>query len=458
MRRSLFLVAAAGAMACSAVAVPSSAVGAAADVDPEPKRRSSWRRTVVEPKVIHNGHKPKAIIDANGDGQMEIFAMNVGEGGFLYQGPDWSVRSKISESTGGEEAQVADIDGDGDDDLTIGGLDYQLYWLENPGGDAALQSPWTRHDIASIDSHDVVLADLDRDGRIDVVTNTGILMQRPGNQWRRLDDAVRRSGQGVGVADIDGDGFLDVLAVRGTCAALFHNPLGDDGDIDDAWRWDVLGAAWDVTSFATGDITGDGRLEIVLAPSYQVDEVSMLRADGDAWKRTVIGPTAQHVHTGSLHVADFDNDNRLEVFLAEQEQSATDRLLLYSHRGDGSGWTVDEIAATGGHNPKIGDIDRDGDLDILNANHGFYGAHNPVELWLNDGPTGLAATPVPGSDAEITTPVPAKADCNVPARSLLRRFGVAAGGAGLAATAVGIAAVLLRRRTRNSVAETVAAS
>lgn len=29
------------------------------------------------------------------------------------------------------------------------------------------------------------------------------------------------------------------------------------------------------------------------------------------------------------------------------------------------------------------DIDADGDLDLLNANHGACGAANPIELWRN---------------------------------------------------------------------------
>ena len=41
------------------------------------------------------------------------------------------------------------------------------------------------------------------------------------------------------------------------------------------------------------------------------------------------------------------------------------------------------LATTGGHNIKVGDVDNDGDPDILNANHGFNGAANPVELWRN---------------------------------------------------------------------------
>src|SRR5262249_11018871 len=37
----------------------------------------------------------------------------------------------------------------------------------------------------------------------------------------------------------------------------------------------------------------------------------------------------------------------------------------------------------GGHNCKAGDVDGDGDIDLLSANHGWNGAPNPIELFRN---------------------------------------------------------------------------
>ena len=90
------------------------------------------------------------------------------------------------------------------------------------------------------------------------------------------------------------------------------------------------------------------------------------------------------MHQGSIQVADFDGDGNPDLALAEQEQSETDRVaVFYNLERDGSSWGRQILAATGGHNIKVGDIDNDGDSDILNANHGFFGAANPVELWRN---------------------------------------------------------------------------
>jgi hypothetical protein len=70
------------------------------------------------------------------------------------------------------DMQAADIDGDGDIDV----ITYQedtgnVVWIENPrpGGDA--ESSWVIHPIGAEQSaHDVEVGDIDRDGKLDVIT------------------------------------------------------------------------------------------------------------------------------------------------------------------------------------------------------------------------------------------------------------------------------------------------
>jgi hypothetical protein len=102
------------------------------------------------------------------------------------------------------------------------------------------------------------------------------------------------------------------------------------------------------------------------------------------WTRRTIHSSVGFVHQGSIFVRDFNRDTRLDVFVAEQEQSPNDRLMIfYNAAGDGTSWTEQVLSTMGGHNPDVGDVGADGDFDILNANHGFYGAANPLELWVN---------------------------------------------------------------------------
>jgi hypothetical protein len=90
-------------------------------------------------------------------------------------------------------------------------------------------------------------------------------------------------------------------------------------------------------------------------------------------------PDAHH-----LRITDVNGDGRGEILFAEQEQSSQDRVgILYNWDGGGIDWKYQILSTGSGHNLFTGDIDNDGDLDILNAPHGVYGAPHPIELYVN---------------------------------------------------------------------------
>lgn len=405
----------------------------------------------VRPDSNPNRRKPKAIIDVDRDGVNEVFAMGVGEGGVLYRQPDWSAH-RISEATNGEEAQPADVDGDGDPDLVIGGLDLQLYWLENPSSRATspFQSIWNRHDIGGVDSHDVFLDDLDSDGRLDVVASCGVFIQGDGDSWRSVKGDVARNGHGTAIADVDSDGFADIVGVRGARIVWWRNPLGKDTSITRGWVRHDLAPGWKQAAIAAGDLDGDGRSDLVIAPAYADGGLHWLERPRDKgkWRRHTIDASATHVHSGSLSLADFDADGALDVMIAEQEQSSSGRVMVYRNQGGARGWKPVVVSENGGHNPKVGILDGDRYPDILNANHGFYGAPNPLQAFMN--PV-FAKRPLDVADhaahrAQAASDVPA--GCASAASTSGNKMAAAAGaGAVLALSGVAGALVYRTRRT-----------
>ena len=68
--------------------------------------------------------------------------------------------------------------------------------------------------------------------------------------------------------------------------------------------------------------------------------------------------------------------------MSEQEQAPDRRVAIYFNDGKGN-FSPQILSNAGGHNPFVGDINADGWPDILNANHGFTGVPNPLEIYIN---------------------------------------------------------------------------
>jgi regulation of enolase protein 1 (concanavalin A-like superfamily) len=103
-----------------------------------------------------------------------------------------------------------------------------------------------------------------------------------------------------------------------------------------------------------------------------------------------------------LRIADFDGDGLLDIAFAEQEQSASKRIGIFLNGGAGASWNLQVLATTGGHNLKTGIIGNDLLPSLLCANHGFYGAPNPVELWRNITSAPVIPPPQPPSGGPVS--------------------------------------------------------
>jgi hypothetical protein len=98
----------------------------------------------------------------------------------------------------------------------------------------------------------------------------------------------------------------------------------------------------------------------------------------------MIDGSVNNVHQSSIMTGDIDGNGTLDVAIAEQEQSSTKRVAVYFNTaGDASTWSQQILSTSGGHNAKLGIIGNDRLPSIVNANHGVYGAPNPVELFRN---------------------------------------------------------------------------
>ena len=353
-------------------------------------RPLSFERVVIDEKPPNNPWV-KIIADVDGDGRPDIIIGGAKGPLVWYRNPDWD-RFVIApggyDSVGGA---AVDIDGDGDLDIALGGV----VWFENPlpEGDPA-QDPWRMHIVDKRRGHDLLAADLDGDGKVDLVMRDQSAFGSPSGhsiflykQITATEWAMRElrcgEGEGLCLADINGDGRPDIV-IGGS---WFEN----SGDIlKGEWTEHVFTTQWDYphTEVAVGDLNGDGRPDILLAPAELKGgshRIAWYEAPADPragnWTQHVIEEPVETVIHG-LAIADFDGDRQLDVAAAHMHQGKSPQeVVIYLNGGRGLTWRRQVIATTGSHDIAAADLNGDGLPDLLGANHG--GPFQPVEVWLS---------------------------------------------------------------------------
>jgi len=360
----------------------------------------AFRHEVVDAQNPTHPHC-KAAGDIDGDGLPDLLAASAaGDGLFWYRYPKWT-KHLIAPGAFTTDMAVADIDRDGRLDVVIPGR-AGLTWFRNPcapGLDPAAAA-WSARVISAegADMHDVEVADLDGDGKPDVVTrHQSGFGKRRGNQihfWRQEGPdawshrtAACPHGEGLAAADLDADGHPDVV-IGGR---WYRNP----GAAGSAWQehayidpaaFDQGWTNGDVVA-AVGDIDGDGRPDIVLSPAEGKGRLSWFAAPPDPrrtnWTEQVIQADSDYMH--GLRLGDLDGDGRLDVVAAKMHQaSAPQEVAVFWNRGGGRPWPKQVVSARGSHNIVLVDVAADGAIDIFGANwNNKAAAGAPLELWRN---------------------------------------------------------------------------
>lgn len=242
----------------------------------------------------------------------------------------------------------------------------------------------------------LAIGDFDGDGKLDLATaatgsNAVSVFRNTGSTGAvsfaaRFDSTTGTTPTGIAIADIDGDGKLDLVNANygSTNISVFRN-TGTPGSIAFASRVNA-----NVTSapfgIAIGDLDGDGKPDVVAA-NEGGGNVSVLRNTSTVGSVSFAAKVDFTAGNGSVNVAiaDLDGDGRLDLVVVNQT-AGTISILRNTSTG-GSISFATKVDFTVGSNPNgitICDLDGDGKLDIAVANR----TSNSVSVFRNTSSSG----------------------------------------------------------------------
>ncbi|MEE8141768.1 MAG: CRTAC1 family protein, partial [Planctomycetota bacterium] len=350
-----------------------------------------------------------AAADVNGDGWVDLLVTVYGTDRlFLNRGGHFQ---EVTSSAGlldngwSTSAAFGDLDGDGDLDIYIAGyLDFDFkhppvhgapyrgtllncLWKDQPVvcgprglppradtvyenlGDGTFRDvsvEWGFHAVAPRYGLAVVIADLTGDGKPDVFvandSSANFLFENRGGQFQEVgfvagvsvnEDGQEEAGMGIAVADLDGNGHLDLVVTN--FEEERNNLYLNDGTgvfLDRATLWGIGAPSQRFLSWGVGcyDFNQDGLLDLFVANGHVypqaaevADSVGYAQRDhlyvgvrtenGVRYRErgVEVGLTSKRVSRGAAF-GDLDNDGDVDVVVCH----LNDRPAIYENRPRGN--------------------------------------------------------------------------------------------------------------------------
>lgn len=356
-----------------------------------------------------------ASVDFDRDGRIDILSASREDGQIVWHRNVGNLRFTpfvLGVAAGSYVALPVDVDKDGYTDVLVAAVsilapsaagsdaaqptagDGSIFWLRNNLGNKVLQ--FTRYELDAGLAYPVSVhaADIDADGDTDLLATT-----RDGNQVllyehngasgvpafnRRVLDGNLSGAVSAITGDIDGDGKLDIIATgeNNNQIIWYRNNGARPADFDR--RLIRNGPAPDPTldyakTVAIGDLDRDGDLDIAFG-SENENLVGWYenQGRGASFSEHVLTTIADHVK--QVRVIDIDRDGDLDLLAASSDDNT---VALFENNGATPPTFVRKpitVTAMGARSVHGADFDRDGDIDVVVASR----QDNRIILHLNN--------------------------------------------------------------------------
>jgi VCBS repeat protein/dockerin type I repeat protein len=255
--------------------------------------------------------------EVDGDGRADLLVMHQElTGTILRQEADRTFRLELLSGVEGNMGLLVDLDGDGRSDLVASHNQLSVFLNDGRGSFAPAGVQAVQRDPLSLTS-----GDLDGDGRQDILFASwqaeAISVFRNADAGRLDAERLVPAGEivyGLDLADLDGDGDLDVAAATTTPSGGSLAILLNDG----AGGLALSHPAVSGTGFvhvAAADFDRDGRLDLAGRP-YSLNQVQVHRNLGPAGFTRLATVNAIDAPIMSFAAIDLDGDHAAEIALS----------------------------------------------------------------------------------------------------------------------------------------------
>jgi hypothetical protein len=332
-----------------------------------------------------------AVADVTGDGRVDALMTTTNHGQDHETDYSLWVFAQLSDGTLAEPVvlpshgapaasmrlDTGDVDGDGDADVAVSVRNGVDVFHQDGGGLTEPVLVAVPGGGSSIIDGDVRLADLNDDGRDDIVaagvTQVVAMLAAPGGGFAPPVVVVAARRAQVEVADATGDGRPDVLTRdQDHLTTVYVHEQTETGFLE-RWQGRVpTGYYTSTNSMATGDVTGDGRADLVVSVSGN-DPGSRLQLYVQQPTGLFGAPITYAAYDipGPLELTDYNDDGRGDVVVVHRGWGTA---TVMTQRADGLLGSEQMFTLPGdtGHDIRslaVGEVTGDGLPDTVAVDH-----------------------------------------------------------------------------------------